>query len=805
MEGEGVAVRVLAEVAGLGQGGGGGRPVVLGQAGDAREFPGEGAHRVPVVADPPPGVVLQRDEPVAAGRAEVVLGPAAGVDGLVPPVALGAGQQQELERAAAGVVGGGLDQGGQLLGAGLRVVEDEQQGLGRPPQLQQPVRAGVGPDPEHRPAGGGQLAAELVGEAGLALAAGPVQQPRTEAVQRAPRGQLGEQGGPPVERDGLPRGLQQRGRGHGGRPGGVVGAVGEVLELHRLQPGGPARAVRGEHGPELRVVVQHVRGHQVEPAVRGAGPVGGDDADQVAVAEHGGPGQPAPGRGAVGEPAPARRAQVHHVLVADEAAPRVHLPRQVRGFDGAARALGLLGDAPGLAPGARTLGARASPLHRRGRRAPVRRVVHQHQGGVVPAAGGAGPHHAPVRGPGPAGVKDRHPAAGRPHHVGGGQHQPTADRVPGTAPARPVDSRDPNPLHPTPPATRRRTPSEGARTATRRRTMIFAARAGARQNADPRSAEPGRRDLARRAACSGDRLAVRAPDARAAGGVGVGAAGAGRGGEDDPGAVGGGAVAHVAVAAGRGLGARAVEGAGHIGVDAECRRVGGVLRDGRVVADGQSEPPAVDGEDGRLLAGAEPVELRPVQPHLPVRGGRALAGHGQRGEVLTAVLLADRRADQRHRAGLPAGGHQRREPGVVRGQRRRAEVVAGEGEFGEDHQPRPARATARTCSSTFAATSGPAHTGWTAATVSGFLFVPLVTMVRIIHRPSAPPAGGPAVQPASHLRCRRGDQAESASCVPFSSSASARAIPTTSLWRRSRRSAAPMRSCCWTSPRSGRT
>ncbi|RPK77988.1 hypothetical protein EES46_34480 [Streptomyces sp. ADI98-10] len=216
------------------------------EARDHRERAGEGMGGVAIVADAQVGLVLQGDEEVGGGGGEEVLGLAGGGGSLLPPIARGAGQEQKFQRAGPGMFGGGFDEGGELAGAGLGVVENDQQRLRRPPDLQQLIGPGVGTRPQHRPAPGREQVGEMVGEAGLALPTRAVQQPRSESALAAPPLQLGDEVLAAVEGDRLASGLQQGRRRHRGRPsGGPDGGVGEVLELHRLQPHLRAAAVIG--------------------------------------------------------------------------------------------------------------------------------------------------------------------------------------------------------------------------------------------------------------------------------------------------------------------------------------------------------------------------------------------------------------------------------------------------------------------------------------------------------------------------------------------------------------------------------
>ncbi len=287
----------------------------------------------------------------------------------------------------------------------------------------------------------------MVGEAGLALPAGAVQQPRPEPVRRAPRLQFGEQLFAAVEGDGLPAGLQQCGRSRRGRS---YGGVGEVLELHRFHARRQADAVPGEGITEGRVVVEDVGGDDVEAAVPGVVAIGGHDTDQDAAAVHSRSGQPSPRRRSLGRPVRRMLLEVEDVLVADEAGAGVDPARQLLGLHRATGTLGLVRNPPRLARRTGQGGDQLPPPHRRRRGPPVRGVLHQHQRRVIALPCGAGPHHPPARRSVSPGVEHRHPRPHRAGDVGGGQNQPPADRVPRPRPARPAHPGKTSPLHPTP-------------------------------------------------------------------------------------------------------------------------------------------------------------------------------------------------------------------------------------------------------------------------------------------------------------------------------------------------------------------
>ncbi len=404
----------------------------------------------------------RRQEPDLCG-AEQALRQAGRLARLLPPLAGGPGHQQELPRDGAGMLGGGLDQGGELVRPVVGIVEDHQQRPGGVAQLVQLRGRPSEVRPQHGPSVDSQQVRQLLRQPGLSLAARSVQQPGVRPVRPAPGTQFVQQVVPPVERHDLPPGLQQGRRRRQPLTGDqVVAAVGQVLEL-RCRQGGHRHSVLREHGPERGVVQQHVHRDDIEATVRRMRPVGGDHPEQHAVGEHGRAGQAAPRGRPVGGPPRGVRRQVQHVLVVDEAA---------AGIDGADELLGLhtgpgrLGDvryAPGLARRPGPPRHQPSPAHRPGRRTPRRPLLDQHQRRVVPPARRPGPHHRPARRPRSTGTEHLHPGAHRPHHVRRGQHQAPAHRIPRPRPAGPRHRRQPLRLHPPRPLTPRHAPPSHSR------------------------------------------------------------------------------------------------------------------------------------------------------------------------------------------------------------------------------------------------------------------------------------------------------------------------------------------------------
>ena len=200
------------------------------------------------------------------------------------------------------------------------------------------------------------------------------------------------------------------------------------------------------------------------------------------------------------------------------------------------------------------------------------------------------------------------------------------------------------------------------------------------------SAEQCGHDAAGPGARLGGQRAVGRPEAGAAGAVGVAAAGGpGEARDRDPDAETGRDPAGPILL--QGALARGHHGPGHVRVDAEGSGVHLVLGDADVLADGQAEPPAVHLQHGGLVAWGEPPGLGPGEPQLAV--GHADPGpvHSQHRDVRAPGLAGDRRARQSDRPGLRARLGERAQPRIGGRQGRRAQLVPGQRELGEDHHP----------------------------------------------------------------------------------------------------------------------
>jgi hypothetical protein len=138
-----------------------------------------------------------------------------------------------------------------------------------------------------------------------------------------------------------------------------------------------------------------------------------------------------------------------------------------------------------------------------------------------------------------------------------------------------------------------------------------------------------------------------------------------------------------------------LEDAGDIGVDAQAGGVVRVLRDPGVLADRQTEPPAVDVDHGRLAARGEADRLGRAQPHLAVGHRRSRPVDGEHRDVRCAGVAVHRRAHQRQRPGLGAGLDDRRQSRIIGADRRGVQLVPGQGELGKDDHPRARGANGR--------------------------------------------------------------------------------------------------------------
>jgi hypothetical protein len=90
-----------------------------------------------------------------------------------------------------------------------------------------------------------------------------------------------------------------------------------------------------------------------------------------------------------------------------------------------------------------------------------------------------------------------------------------------------------------------------------------------------------------------------------------------------------------------------LHGAGDVRVDPERGGLVGVRGDAGVLADRETEPPAVYLFHRRALARSEPLGFRAAQPDLPIGDSHAGGIDRERRDVRTAVLSVDRSARER--------------------------------------------------------------------------------------------------------------------------------------------------------------
>ena len=388
--------------------------------------------------------------------------------------------------------GRGPARGGDLPGPGLGVVHDHQQRHRRVPEHRQVLDGGVPAQPQPRPPLITQPARELVGQPGLALPAGPVQQTGREPRPLRPAGQVLQQPLAAAEGHHLVTGPQQRRRGAHR----IGFGLDQLLQLHRLQHH-LTQAVPGQGGPEPVVPVQQVGRDGLDPGMLHAGRVCGDHPGQQVVAEQGRPGQPAPRRGPV--PGRCRRGagQGQHVPVPDVPVARVQRPGRLLGLRRPARPLDERREPPRLGVGPGPVGDHPTPPHPAPTRPPGR-VVDLDQRRVVPPARRAPPHHHTRIGHRIRRDQDLHRRAACGYHVRGRQDQPRRDHVP-----RPRSGRTAGLLHRDDPGglhARRSLPGPGRQC----RCQGLSGRHGRRPAAAPRTDPAHRRSTGRpRRAVSG--------------------------------------------------------------------------------------------------------------------------------------------------------------------------------------------------------------------------------------------------------------------------------------------------------------
>ncbi len=244
-------------------------------------------------------------------------------------------------------------------------------------------------------------------------------------------------------------GLEQARRGghRGRRRGDDIGGIDQLLPLDGLQYRALAPGVLGQHRPEAGILMQHVGGDGLQRAVRQWRRVVHDDPGQQLPAYQSRSGHARPRR------APRLRGirrvgvQLHRVQVVDRAAARVEPAAFLPGIGGPAGALGQIRPPPDRAFDTGPVGDRPPPPHRRPVDRLPGRIGDGHQGGIVAAAGAAGPGHLPVVERLASRTKHLHARSHRAAHVGAGQHQTGGDDVARAFVGRASDRDDPLELH----------------------------------------------------------------------------------------------------------------------------------------------------------------------------------------------------------------------------------------------------------------------------------------------------------------------------------------------------------------------